>query len=205
MDIILASKNKGKVNEIKKILGNPDLHIITMQEIGIDIDIEETGSTFEENAIIKAESLKKFILKNKPDINSFIILADDSGLEIDALNKMPGIYSARYLGEDTPYDEKNEQILNKIKDEKNRAARFVCAVALAQDNEETTVVKGIVEGHIGDVAEGSNGFGYDPIFYVGDKAFAQLDPEEKNKISHRSIALNKIKQEIEICNAIENL
>ncbi|ONI37692.1 non-canonical purine NTP pyrophosphatase, RdgB/HAM1 family [Candidatus Epulonipiscium fishelsonii] len=197
MDIILASKNKGKAKEIRKMLDNIDINVVTMEEIGIEIDIEETGSTFEENAIIKAEAVKNFIIENKENLSSFIILADDSGLEIDALDKMPGIYSSRYLGEDTPYEEKNKQILDKIKDEENRTARFVCAIALAKDNMDTVVVRGTVEGNIGYVARGNNGFGYDPIFYVGEKSFAEIEPEEKNKVSHRSMALNKIKQEIE--------
>ena len=183
--ILFATKNQGKVKEIKEILGDLPVRVITMQEAGIDIEIEEIGKSFEENAILKAEALKEY--------TDAIILADDSGLEIDALNKEPGIYSARYLGENTSYTIKNQTILDRLKNvpREKRTARFVCSIAAAGKSIETLTVTGIMEGYIGEEARGENGFGYDPIFFVEpyNTSTAELTPEQKNKISHRGKAL----------------
>ncbi|MDA3730224.1 XTP/dITP diphosphatase [Niameybacter massiliensis] len=187
--IIFATQNQGKVKEIKKILEGLPVEVLTMGEAGIDIDIEENGTTFEENAVIKAEALTAY--------TDAIILADDSGLEIDCLNKEPGVYSARYLGKDTPYEVKNQIILDRIKDiqDEERTARFVCAIAAAGKNIPTMVTLATIEGHIGHEAKGKNGFGYDPIFFINDfkKSTAELSAEEKNKISHRAKALEAMK------------
>lgn len=186
--IIVATQNKGKVKEIKEILADLDIEVQTMGEAGIDIDIEENGTTFEENAIIKAEAISK--------LTDAMVIADDSGLEIDCLNKEPGVYSARYLGKDTPYEVKNQMILDRLKDvpKEERTARFVCSVALAEAGKETVTTYGIIEGYIGYQSEGTNGFGYDPIFFVDElgTSTANISAEEKNKISHRAKALNAL-------------
>ena len=191
-EIIFATKNKGKIKEIQNILGKSFI-IKSMEEINIDIDIVEDGKTFEENAIKKACEIMK--------ITNKIVLADDSGLEIDCLNGEPGVYSARYLGEDTPYDIKNAKILDKLKEvkEDKRGARFVSVIALAMPNKEPVTTKGTVEGVIGYEIKGQNGFGYDPIFYIPElnKMMAELSLEEKNKISHRGKALKQMKKILE--------
>ena len=187
--IIFATQNEGKVKEIKEILADLPVEVLTMGQAGIDLDIEENGITFEENAQIKAEALK--------DYTDAIILADDSGLEIDYLNKEPGVYSARYLGKDTPYTEKNAIILKRLEGValETRTARFVCAIAAAGKGIESRVTRATIEGYIGYEARGTNGFGYDPIFYVEgtEVSTAELSAEEKNKISHRAKALNEMK------------
>ena len=180
------------MREIRKILGDMDVEILSMKEAGISVDIIEDGTTFEENAVIKA----KAVAKETPHI----VLADDSGLEIDYLNKEPGIYSARYMGEDTSYEIKNKNLierLNGVEDEK-RTARFVCAIAAAMPNGEVITTHGVIEGRIGYEPKGSNGFGYDPIFYVPEYgcSSAQLSEEEKNAISHRGKALEAMKEEL---------
>lgn len=190
--LIFATGNEGKMKEIRMILGDLDYEILSMKEAGIDIDIVEDGKTFEENAIIKATEISK--------ISNCVVLADDSGLEVDAMDKMPGIYSARYLGEDTPYSIKNQTIIDNLAglpDEK-RTARFVCAIAAAFPNGRVVTKRGTIEGIIGYEERGENGFGYDPIFFVPEygKTTAELSPEEKNKISHRGKALEMIKEEL---------
>lgn len=191
-EIIFATKNKGKIKEIQNILGKSFI-IKSMEEINIDIDIVEDGKTFEENAIKKACEIMK--------ITNKMVLADDSGLEIDCLNGEPGVYSARYLGEDTPYDIKNAKILDRLKEvkEDKRGARFVSVIALAMPNKEPVTTKGTVEGVIGYEIKGQNGFGYDPIFYIPElnKMMAELSLEEKNKISHRGKALKQMKKILE--------
>ncbi|MBP3886761.1 MAG: XTP/dITP diphosphatase [Cellulosilyticum sp.] len=186
--IIVATQNKGKVKEIKEILADLDIEVQTMGEAGIEIDIEENGTTFEENAIIKAEAISK--------LTDAMVIADDSGLEIDCLNKEPGVYSARYLGKDTPYEVKNQMILDRLKDvpKEERTARFVCSMALAEAGKETVTTYGTIEGYIGYQSEGTNGFGYDPIFFVDElgTSTANISAEEKNKISHRARALNAL-------------
>ena len=185
--IILATKNKNKLVEVKAVLGN-DYEVLSMEDIGIDVDVEENGTTFEENATIKAEAIYKIC--GKP------VMADDSGLEIDYLDKKPGVLSARFLGHDTSYDIKNAKILEMLEDvpEEKRTARFVCSIAVAFPDRDTVVVRDTIEGIIGYESAGENGFGYDPIFYVPElkKTTAQLSMEEKNKISHRGKALVKM-------------
>lgn len=192
--IIFATGNKDKMREIREILGEEDYDIKSMKEAGIDIDIVEDGSTFEENSLIKSRAIAKLV----PDA---IVLADDSGLEIDALNKEPGIYSARYMGEDTSYDIKNAELIRRLEgvEKEKRSARFVCAVSAVFPDGAEAVVRGIVEGYIGYEPMGENGFGYDPIFYLWDRdvSTASLPREEKNSISHRGNALRLIKKEIE--------
>lgn len=190
--LIFATGNEGKMKEIRMILGNLDYEILSMKEAGIDVEIIEDGKTFEENAIIKATEISR--------IAGCVVLADDSGLEVDAMDKMPGIYSARYLGEDTPYSIKNQTIIDNLAglpDEK-RTARFVCAIAAAFPDGRVVTRRGTIEGIIGYEERGENGFGYDPIFFVPEygKTTAELSPEEKNKISHRGKALEMIKEEL---------
>ncbi len=189
--IIFATKNMDKMKEIKAKL--PEYSVISMEEAGIDIDIDENGLTFEENAVIKAEAIMKICNK--------VVIADDSGLEIDYLNKAPGVLSARFLGHDTSYDYKNKKILEMLEGvpSEKRTARFVCAMAVACPDIETQVVRGTIEGIIGYDIMGDNGFGYDPIFFVPMlcKTTAQLTMEEKNKISHRGKALDEVRKILE--------
>ena len=182
--IIFATGNQDKMREIREILADMDVEVVSMKEAGIHADIVENGSTFEENAVIKAKTIC--------ELTGEITLADDSGLEIDYLNKEPGIYSARYMGEDTSY-----HIKNASPDEK-RTARFVCAVAAAFPDGSVKTVRGIMEGRIGYEEKGENGFGYDPIFYLPEYGCtsAELSGKEKNKISHRGKALRAIKDEL---------
>lgn len=190
--IVVATQNKGKVKEIKEMLEGLPVEVKTMGEVGIDIDVEETGVTFEENAVLKAEAISK--------LTDALVIADDSGLEIDYLNKEPGVYSARYLGKDTPYEVKNQIILDRLKDvpKEARTARFVCAMALCEEGKETYTTSGVIEGYIGYQSEGENGFGYDPIFFVDElgTSTANISMEEKNKISHRAKALKQIIKKI---------
>lgn len=188
--IIFATGNKDKMREIREIMADLDVEILSMKEAGIDVDIVEDGSTFEENATIKATTIAKY--------TDAIVLADDSGLEVDYMNKEPGVYSARWMGEDTSYDIKNQAILDKLDgvEKEKRTARFVCAIAAALPDGNVIVSRQAMEGYIGLKAEGENGFGYDPIFYpVGfECSSAALSPEEKNAISHRGKALAGIKK-----------
>ncbi|MGN1151339.1 MAG: XTP/dITP diphosphatase [Lachnospiraceae bacterium] len=190
--IIFATGNEGKMREIRAILGDMDAEICSMKEAGIQTDIIEDGRTFEENAIIKAKTIAAQ--------TDAVVLADDSGLEIDYLNKEPGIYSARYMGEDTPYSVKNKNLIDRlagVPDEK-RTARFVCAIAAAFPDGQVITTQGVIEGRIGYEEKGSNGFGYDPIFYVPEYgcSTAQLTEEQKNRISHRGKALEAMKLEL---------
>lgn len=190
--IIFATGNKDKVKEIQMILADLGVEVITMKDAGISIDIEENGATYEENAMIKARAVAAY--------TKAIVMADDSGLEIDYLNKEPGVYSARYLGEDTSYRIKNANLISRldgVPDEK-RTARFVCAIgAVFPDGTEVTT-RGTIEGRIGYEEKGANGFGYDPIFYVPEfgKTTAELSEEEKNRVSHRGNALRLMKEEL---------
>lgn len=197
MRIIFATTNEGKMREIREILGDFDIEILSLKEAGVTSQAEENGLTFEENALIKAREIAYLC----PDD---IIMADDSGLEIDALNKEPGIYSARYLGENTPYEEKNRIILERMRPYKGkeRSARFVCAIATIIPNKgKEMVCRATFEGEIAIQAAGENGFGYDPIFWVPSLqcTSAELSPEEKNKRSHRGQALRVMKQNMEEC------
>ena len=191
--IIVATGNAGKMKEFKEVLGDLDADIVSMKEAGIEEDVEENGTTFEENALIKARAIAK-------KATDAIVLADDSGLEIDYLNKEPGIYSARYLGHDTSYDYKNKVILEKLKDvpKEQRSARFVCALAAVFPNGKEVVKRATIEGEIGYEIAGANGFGYDPIFFVPEYGVttAELTMEQKNAISHRGKALRMIKEEL---------
>ena len=191
--IIFATGNANKMREIREILGEDKYDIQSMKEAGINVDIVEDGTTFEENSLIKARAVAGFA-------KDAIVLADDSGLEIDALNKEPGIYSARYMGEDTSYDIKNANLIERLEGVKkeDRSARFVCAVAAVFPDGKEACVRGTIEGYIGYEPMGTNGFGYDPIFYLWDKdvSTASLSPEDKNAISHRGKALRMIKEEI---------
>lgn len=191
--IIFATGNKGKMNEIRMILADTGLEIVSMKDAGIELDIVEDGTTFEENARIKARA----VAAAAPDD---IVVADDSGLEIDYLNKEPGIYSARYMGEDTSYDVKNQNLIDRLEgvSKEQRTARFVCAMAAVFPNGETITARGTIEGYIGWEPAGENGFGYDPIFYVDEYgcSTAELSPEAKNEISHRGKALRTIRDEV---------
>ena len=189
--IILASNNKDKVKEVKEILKGYD--IISMKEAGIDVDIEENGTTFEENALIKARAIMK--------LTGQITMADDSGLEIDYLNKAPGVYSARFMGHDTSYDIKNKALIQKLEGVKgsDRSGRFVCAIAVCFPDGSEIVKRGTMVGLIAEEIKGDNGFGYDPIVYLPEygRTSGELAPEEKNKISHRGKALALIKEELD--------
>lgn len=192
--IIFATGNQNKMKEIKMILSDLGMEILSMKEAGIDVDVEENGTTFEENALIKARAIAE-------RLPSDIILADDSGLEIDYLNKEPGIYSARYAGKDTSYDIKNQMLINRLEgvpDEK-RTARFVCAIAAVFPDGTEEVVCEAMEGRIGYKIAGANGFGYDPIFYLPEFGMtsAEITPEQKNEVSHRGKALRSMRKVME--------
>ena len=197
--IIFATGNEHKMIEIRAILSDLGAEILSQKEAGIKADVVEDGATFEENAMIKATEIAK-IANQMPEYKNAVVLADDSGLEIDYLNKEPGIYSARYMGEDTSYHIKNEKLIERLEgvpDEK-RTARFVCAIAAAFPDGTMKTVRAAMEGRIGYKESGENGFGYDPIFYLPEYGCtsAELSMEEKNKISHRGKALRMIKDEL---------
>ena len=191
--LIFATGNEHKMVEIREILGELPVEILSMKDVGIKADIVENGSTFEENALIKAKEVCK--------LAGEMVLADDSGLEIDYLNGEPGIYSARYMGEDTSYRIKNQNLIDRLEGvpEEKRTARFVCAIAAAFPDGRSFVVRGSMEGIIGYEERGTNGFGYDPIFYLPERGVstAEIPPEEKNSISHRGNALRKMKELLE--------
>ena len=198
--IIFATGNKNKMIEIRMILADLGCKILSQKEAGIQADVVEDGQTFEENALIKATTIAD-IARKMPEYKNAVVLADDSGLEIDALNKEPGIYSARYMGEDTSYDIKNQALIDRLEgvpDEK-RTARFVCAIAAALPDGSTEVVRGTMEGRIGYEIIGENGFGYDPIFYLPQFgcSSAELEPEKKNELSHRGEGLRKMRKVLE--------
>ena len=191
--IVFATGNKDKMKEIRMIMEDLNLPILSMKEAGVEKEIIEDGTTFQENALIKAKAIAELL----PDD---IVMADDSGLEIDYLNKKPGIYSARYMGEHTSYDIKNNHILERLKGvpKEQRTARFVCAVAAVFPGGKSIVVNGTMEGRIADHIAGENGFGYDPIFWLDDYGCtsAEISPEEKNSLSHRGKALRAVRQQI---------
>lgn len=190
--IIFATGNAGKIKEINMIMADTGMEVISMKEAGITLDIEENGSTYEDNALIKARAVAA--------CTDDIVLADDSGLEIDYLNKEPGVYSARYLGEDTPYSIKNANLIGRLEGvpEERRTARFVCAIAAVLPDGRELTTKATIEGRIGYEERGENGFGFDPIFYVPEfgKTTAELTEEEKNQVSHRGKALQLMKEEL---------
>lgn len=188
--IIFATGNKDKMREIKEIMADCDVEIMSMKEAGIFVDIVEDGQTFEDNAIIKAKAIA--------EQTDAIVLADDSGLEIDYLNKEPGVLSARYMGEDTSYDIKNQNLIDRLDgvETEKRTARFVCAIAAVLPNKEVLVTRQTMEGYIGWNIEGENGFGYDPIFCLDEFGCtsATLSPEQKNAVSHRGKALREMRK-----------
>lgn len=191
--IIVATGNEGKIREIRQILGEENIVFSSLKDENLlDVEIIEDGESFEDNALIKARKIS--------EITGQMVLADDSGLEVDYLDKAPGVYSARYLGEDTSYTVKNNYIIKELEgvpDEK-RTARFVCVMACVFPDGETIVTKGVIEGRIGYEEKGENGFGYDPIFYVPEFGCttAELPSEEKNKVSHRGRALTAMYEEL---------
>ena len=194
MRIVFATGNMGKMREIREIMADFNIEIVSMKEAGVEVDVEENGTTFMENSFIKARAISE---KCRSLGYEDIVLADDSGLVVDALNGEPGIYSARYLGEDTPYSIKNAKIierLNGVPDEK-RTARFVCAIACVMPDGSEYEAEATYEGAIGYEEKGEHGFGFDPIFYLPDRGVysAELDPDEKNRISHRGKALCMMK------------
>lgn len=191
--ILFATGNEGKMREIRSILADTGARILSMKEAGVSIDIEENGTTFEENALIKARAVSAALAEADS-----VVLADDSGLVIDALNGEPGIYSARYMGEDTSYEVKNTNLIERLEgvpDEK-RTARFVCAIAAVMPDSREFLVQAAIEGRIGYEQKGEGGFGYDPIFYVPEfgKTTAEMTAEEKNRVSHRGKALEQMKE-----------
>lgn len=190
--IIFATGNAGKLREIREIMSDMEVEILSMKEAGIEVEAEENGVTFEENARIKARAVASH--------TDAVVLADDSGLEVDALNGEPGVYSARYLGEDTSYDIKNQAILDRLAGmpKEQRTARFVCAIAAVLPDGRELLTRETIEGYIGDRPAGENGFGYDPIFYVDAYhcSTAQLTDQQKNAISHRGKALRAMKEQL---------
>ena len=195
--IIFATGNKEKMKEIRQIMEGSPVEVLSMKEAGYSCDVEENGTTFTENAVIKASAIADAV---KAAGEEAIVLADDSGLEIDALNKEPGVYSARYMGEDTSYRIKNANLIERLEGVpvEKRTARFVCAIAAVLTDGTVYTVRETIEGYIGYEERGENGFGYDPIFMVPEFncTTAELSMEQKNKISHRGKALAKMKEEL---------
>ncbi|RBW71556.1 XTP/dITP diphosphatase [Bacillus taeanensis] len=189
--IIIATKNKGKVKEFAHMFSKKGIQVKSLLDFEKDIEIEETGITFQENAAIKAEAISSLINK--------VVIADDSGLVVDALEGRPGVYSARYAGEEKNDQANLEKVLEELKGVpyEQRTARFVCALAVAIPNQKTEIVEGKCEGMITEEPKGEKGFGYDPIFYVPlkEKTMAEMDGEEKNTLSHRAQALHELEKE----------
>lgn len=193
MKVIIASNNKHKVDEIQKILRPFGFETYSLSESGIDVEIDETGTTFEENSMIKARAIL--------DMTGEITLADDSGLIVDYLGGAPGVYSARYAGDDASYDDNNKKLVRELDGvpEEKRSARFVSVITMLFPDGREIVARGEVEGVIGTKELGSNGFGYDPLFIVPEKSctFAELTESEKNSISHRARALVSLRKSLE--------
>ncbi len=191
--IVFATGNEGKMREIRQILAAPEIEVFSMKEEGIKTDVEENGTTFEENAVLKAKAVA--------ELTDAVVLADDSGLEIDCLGGEPGVYSARYLGEDTSYRIKNARILERMQNvpEEERTARFVCVIAAVLPDGRTITARGVMEGIIGYEERGEGGFGYDPIFFLPEYgcSTAELTMEQKNAVSHRGKALRLIKEKLQ--------
>ena len=194
--LIIASNNNKKIKELKSIVEQLGWDVKSLADENIDIEVEEDGLTFEENAEKKAREIYEFLL-NRGE-NNFAVLADDSGLEVDYLNGAPGVYSARYAGEHGNDSKNNEKLLHELRNAKGeeRKGRFVCAIALVNTDGKTNVVRGVAEGIILEELSGEGGFGYDPLFYYepAKKTFAELNANEKNKISHRANAIKKIQE-----------
>ncbi|MCR5688254.1 MAG: XTP/dITP diphosphatase [Lachnospiraceae bacterium] len=193
MKVVFATGNENKLKEIRQITEGMDIEIVSMKDAGFYADVEETGTTFEENAFLKASAIAKK--------SGLPTLADDSGLEIDYLGKEPGIYSSRYMGEDTPYPVKNAELLRRMEGvaDEDRTARFVCAVCYVRPDGTSETVRATMEGIVAHAPAGANGFGYDPIFYLPDRGCtsAELPSEEKNAISHRGKALRMMREILE--------
>ncbi len=192
--MIFATGNAGKMKEIRMIMEGTGMEVLSMKEAGIQLEIEENGSTYEENAMIKAKAVAAVA-------GDAIVVADDSGLEIDYLGKEPGVHSARYMGEDTSYRIKNANLIQRLQgvSDEERTARFVCAIAVVLPDGREFTTRATIEGRIGYEEKGANGFGYDPIFYVPEfgKTTAELTEEEKNQVSHRGKALELMKKELQ--------
>ncbi len=198
--IVFATGNQGKMREIRAILQDTGAEILSMKEAGAFLEIAEDGKSFTENAVIKARAVAQVLFQKNEFQDDCVVLADDSGLEIDCLDGEPGIYSARYLGEETPFRVKSQDFLRRLEgiEEEKRTARFVCAIAAVWPDGEVNTTLGTIEGRIGYELKGDNGFGYDPIFYLPEygRTAAELSDEEKNQISHRSRALEQMKPEL---------
>lgn len=190
--IIFATGNQGKMKEIRMIMEDLGIQVVSMKEAGVKADIVEDGKTFEENAVIKAKTIM--------EMTGEIVMADDSGLEIDYLDGAPGIYSARFMGEDTSYDIKNHALIEKLAGvpDAERTARFVCSIACALPDGRVLTSYGAMEGIIGYEIKGANGFGYDPIFFLPEYGCtsAEITPEQKNELSHRGKALRSMKEQL---------
>ena len=193
---ILASNNNHKIKEIKEILKDFDFEILSLKEAGINIEVKEDGKTFEENSFKKANEIREYLI-NRGEKN-FIVMADDSGLEVDFLNGAPGIYSARFAGEHGNDAKNNKKLLEELKDVEERKANFICVIVAVTDKGEKIVAEGKSYGVILKELCGTDGFGYDPLFYVLEfnKTFAEMSSSEKNSISHRGRALNKLKEKL---------
>lgn len=216
--IIVATKNKGKIREIKSIFNFDNWEVVTMSEENLDPEIDENGKTFEENSLVKSRAVQEAYLQKVSEelieqdekyadyenvidyleskYENVFVFADDSGLEVDALNKEPGVYSARYMGEDTSYHIKNKSIIDRLEgvEDKDRTARFVCALSSIDLEGNEIVVRETMEGYIGYEEAGENGFGYDPIFMLPEYgcSSSEISMEEKNKISHRGKAIRSM-------------
>lgn len=186
--IVFASNNKGKIRELKDILSPMGIEVVSQREAGFDIEADETGTTFAENSAIKAKAIY--------ELAKIPVLADDSGLCVDALDGQPGVYSHRFAGENATDEEKCRYILEKLENvsDEKRTARFICDMCFIDENGREYHAEGRCEGKIGREEKGNNGFGYDPIFVVGNRTLAELEEAEKNKISHRAEALKKMKE-----------
>lgn len=194
--LVIASNNEGKIKEIKRVLANLPVEVLSLKDMGLDIDVEEDGLTFEDNAKKKSVEIYKELIKRNE--SNFIVMSDDSGLEVDYLNGEPGVFSARYAGEHGNDKKNNEKLLLNLSgvSDDNRKARFVCQLALINDKNEYRTVRGTVDGYILEEEKGNGGFGYDPLFFYKplNKSFGELTMEEKNEISHRGVALQKVKE-----------
>ncbi|MCG7346410.1 XTP/dITP diphosphatase [Sporosarcina sp. ACRSL] len=190
--LMIATNNKGKAKDFETLFSPYGFEVQTLNDLDQDIDVEETGVTFEENAVLKAEEVSKLL--------GIIVIADDSGLEIDKLKGAPGVYSARYAGEQKNDEANIDKVLSELQGvpQQERTARFRCVLAVAGPGVETVTFSGSCEGLILEERRGTNGFGYDPIFYVPEKgrAMAELSPEEKGEISHRGAALRQLKEQL---------
>lgn len=197
--IVFATGNAGKIKEIQAILADLGVEVLSMKDAGISADIEENGSTYEENALIKSRAVAA-CLRGDGRQEDTAVMADDSGLEVDFLNREPGVHSARYMGEDTSYRIKNASLIQRLEgvEDERRTARFVCVIAAVLPDGRELTSRGVIEGRIGYEERGENGFGYDPIFYVPEfgRTTAELTEEEKNRVSHRGSALRLMKEQM---------